>query len=65
MDFVVEADRAQLGEIVQRVRDGRLRANIGATASLDDAVATLNSTGERGPYSDGPPWPRGGAHRLP
>src|ERR1043166_4551178 len=29
VDFVVEADRAQLGEIVQRVRDGRLRTNIG------------------------------------
>src|SRR5207237_446857 len=25
VDFVVESDRAQLGEIVQRVRDGRLR----------------------------------------
>jgi NADPH:quinone reductase-like Zn-dependent oxidoreductase len=44
VDFVVEADRAQLGEIVQRVRDGRLRTNIGTTASLDDAVAALNST---------------------
>jgi hypothetical protein len=44
VDFVVEADRAQLGEIAQRVRDGRLRTNIGTTASLDDAVATLNST---------------------
>jgi NADPH:quinone reductase-like Zn-dependent oxidoreductase len=44
IDFVVEADRAQLGEIVQRVRDGRLRTNIGATASLDDAVAALNPT---------------------
>jgi NADPH:quinone reductase-like Zn-dependent oxidoreductase len=44
VDFVVEADRDQLGEIVQRVRDGRLRTNIGTTASLDDAVATLNST---------------------
>jgi NADPH:quinone reductase-like Zn-dependent oxidoreductase len=44
VDFVVEADRAQLGEIVQRVRDGRLRTNIGRTASLDDAVAALNST---------------------
>ena len=32
VDFVVEADRAQLGEIVQRVRDGRLRTNIGTTA---------------------------------
>src|ERR1700747_3344229 len=29
IDFVVESDRAQLGEIVQRVRDGRLRPNIG------------------------------------
>jgi NADPH:quinone reductase-like Zn-dependent oxidoreductase len=44
VDFVVEADRAQLGEIVQRVRDGRLRTNIGTTTSLDDAVAVLNST---------------------
>jgi NADPH:quinone reductase-like Zn-dependent oxidoreductase len=47
VDFVVEADRAQLGEIVQRVRDGRLAPNIGTTASLDDAVATLNSTERR------------------
>jgi NADPH:quinone reductase-like Zn-dependent oxidoreductase len=42
IDFVVEADRAQLGEIVQRVRDGRLRTNIGNVAALDDAVAALN-----------------------
>ncbi len=44
IDFVVEADRAQLTEIVQRVRDGRLRTNIGTVASLDDAVTTFNST---------------------
>jgi NADPH:quinone reductase-like Zn-dependent oxidoreductase len=44
VDFVVEADRAQLGEIVQRVRDGRLRTNIGAVAPLADAVAALNPT---------------------
>jgi NADPH:quinone reductase-like Zn-dependent oxidoreductase len=44
VDFVVEADRVQLGEIVQRVRDGRLRTNIGTTTSLDDAAAALNST---------------------
>ena len=43
VDFVVEADRAQLTEIVTRIRDGRLRANIGTTVSLDDAVATFNS----------------------
>src|SRR6185312_2799308 len=35
IDFVVESDRAQLGEIVQRVRDGRLRTNIGTVAALD------------------------------
>jgi NADPH:quinone reductase-like Zn-dependent oxidoreductase len=44
VDFVVEADRAQLGEVVQRVRDGRLRTNIGNVASLDDAVAAFNPT---------------------
>jgi NADPH:quinone reductase-like Zn-dependent oxidoreductase len=42
VDFVVESDRAQLTEIVQRVRDGRLRTNIGKVAPLDDAVAALN-----------------------
>jgi len=44
IDFVVESDRAQLTEIVQRVRDGRLRTNIGTVASLDDAVAAFNPT---------------------
>ena len=44
IDFVVESDRAQLGEIVKRVRDGRLRTNIGNVASLDDAVAAFNPT---------------------
>ncbi|MET9043621.1 NADP-dependent oxidoreductase [Streptomyces sp. NPDC048231] len=47
VDFVVEADRAELGEIVQRVRDGRLRTNIGDIASLDDAIAALNPTTRR------------------
>jgi NADPH:quinone reductase-like Zn-dependent oxidoreductase len=47
VDFVVEADRNQLGEIVQRVRDGRLRTNIGITAPLDDALAALTSTERR------------------
>jgi NADPH:quinone reductase-like Zn-dependent oxidoreductase len=41
---VVEADRAQLGEIVGRVRDGRLRTNIGRVATLDDAVSAFNPT---------------------
>ena len=47
VDFVVESDRAQLGEVVQRVRDGRLRTNIGNVVPLDDAVAALNSTERR------------------
>ncbi|MFF2431729.1 NADP-dependent oxidoreductase [Streptomyces mirabilis] len=42
VDFVVEADRAQLAEIVQRVRDGRLRTNIGQVVTLDDAVSSFN-----------------------
>ncbi len=47
IDFVVESDRAQLGEIVQRVRDGRLRTNIGTVSPLDDAVTALNPTERR------------------
>ena len=47
VDFVVESDRAQLNEIVQRVRDGRLRTNIGNVSTLDEAVAAFNSTERR------------------
>ena len=47
VDFVVESDRGQLGEIVQRVRDGRLRTNIGDVSTLDDSVAALNTTDRR------------------
>ncbi|WP_336853574.1 NADP-dependent oxidoreductase [Sinomonas albida] len=42
VDFVVETDRAELVEIVQRVRDGRLRTNIDGIAPLDQAVSALN-----------------------
>jgi len=44
VDFVVLPDRAQLGEVIQRVRDGRLRPHIGAVSTLEDAVAAFNST---------------------
>src|SRR5499426_1954253 len=44
VDFVVESNRAQLSEIVQRVRDGRLRTNIGNVSTLDEAVAAFNQT---------------------
>lgn len=47
VDFVVESDRAQLNEIVQRVRDGRLLTNIGTVSTLDDAVAAFNRTERR------------------
>ena len=47
VDFVVETDRGQLTEIVQRVRDGGLRTNIGDVATLDNAVAALNPTERR------------------
>src|SRR5262249_41800305 len=44
IDFVVVPDRPQLSELVQRVRDGRLRTNIGTVAALDDAVSAFNPT---------------------
>ena len=44
IDFVVLPDRAQLSELVQRIRDGRLRTNIGAVVAVNDAVAAFNRT---------------------
>jgi NADPH:quinone reductase-like Zn-dependent oxidoreductase len=44
IDFVVEPDRAQLSEIVKRLRHGGLRTNIGNVAALDDGVAAFNRT---------------------
>jgi NADPH:quinone reductase-like Zn-dependent oxidoreductase len=44
IDFVVQACRDQLREIARRVRDGRLRPNIGNVTTLDGAIAALNST---------------------
>lgn len=42
VDFVVETDRAQLIEISNRIRDGRLKANIGRVVALEDTVTELN-----------------------
>ena len=42
IDFVVVPDRAQLSELVQWFRQGRLRTDIGNVASLDEAVAAFN-----------------------
>jgi NADPH:quinone reductase-like Zn-dependent oxidoreductase len=44
IDFVVESDRSQLSELVQRLRDGRLRTNVGKVAALDDAVVAFKRT---------------------
>ncbi|ADG20262.1 Alcohol dehydrogenase zinc-binding domain protein [Paraburkholderia atlantica] len=44
IDFVVVPDRTQLTRIIDRVRDGRLRTNIGNVSNLDEAVATFNGT---------------------
>jgi NADPH:quinone reductase-like Zn-dependent oxidoreductase len=43
IDFVVVPDRAQLSEVVMRVREGRLKTNIGNIVSLENAVAAFNS----------------------
>src|SRR5918911_207056 len=45
IDFVLVSDRAQLSQIVQRVRDGRLRTNIANTAPLDNALPASNRPG--------------------
>ena len=42
IDFVVVPDRTQLTEVVQRVRDGRLRTAIGTVSTLDNAIAAFN-----------------------
>ena len=44
IDFVVISDCAQLRVLVERVRVGGLRTNIGKAAALDDAVAAFNRT---------------------
>ena len=46
VDLENDVDRAQLSEIVQRVRDGRVRANVGNVATFDDAVAACNPTSD-------------------
>ena len=46
IDFVVEANPNQLSDLVQRLRQGQLRVNIGNTSTLNEAVATFNSTNQ-------------------
>ena len=39
--FVVDADRSQLAELAERLRDGRLRSNVGAVRPLAEAPAAF------------------------
>jgi NADPH:quinone reductase-like Zn-dependent oxidoreductase len=48
--FVVEADRSQLVELAQRLRDGRLTSNVGAARPLAEAPAVL---GPNAPHASG------------
>ena len=48
--FVVEADRSQLTELAERLRDGRLTPNIGAVRPLTEAPAAF---GPNAPHASG------------
>ena len=45
--FVVEADRSQLAELAQRLRDGRLTSNVGAVRPLAEAPAAFGPDAAR------------------
>ncbi|MDX2704502.1 NADP-dependent oxidoreductase [Streptomyces sp. PA03-6a] len=47
--FVVEADRARLADLVQRVRDGRLKPIVGDVLPLSEAPAAFTHKGRRTP----------------
>jgi NADPH:quinone reductase-like Zn-dependent oxidoreductase len=47
--FVVEADRSQLAELAQRLRDGRLTSNVGAVRPLAEAPAAFGPDAPRVP----------------
>ncbi len=47
--FVVEADRSQLAELAQRLRDGRLTSNVGAMRPLAEAPAAFGPDAPRVP----------------
>jgi NADPH:quinone reductase-like Zn-dependent oxidoreductase len=47
--FVVEADRSQLAELAQRLRDGRLTSNVGELRPLAEAPAAFGASAPRVP----------------
>jgi NADPH:quinone reductase-like Zn-dependent oxidoreductase len=58
--FVVEADRSQLTELVQRLRDGRLTSNVGAVRPLAEAPAAFGPDAPRVPARRSSESPRAG-----
>ena len=67
IDFVVMSDRAQLGEIVRRVRDGRLRTNIGnvSTSTMPSPPSFRQSDSGKDGHSRSSVTIRGGQTVLP
>ena len=59
--FVVEADRSQLAELAQRLRDGRLASNVGAVRPLAEAPAHLAPTLRACPERRSSKSPRAGS----
>jgi NADPH:quinone reductase-like Zn-dependent oxidoreductase len=47
--FVVEADRTQLAELAQRLRDGRLTSNVAAVRPLAEAPAAFGPDAPHAP----------------
>lgn len=45
--FVVEADRVRLADLIQRVRDGRLKPVVGDVRPLSEAPAAFARSGRR------------------
>lgn len=45
--FVVEADRVRLADLIQRVRDGRLKPVVGDVPPLSEAPAAFDPKGRR------------------
>ena len=48
LEDVVEADRSQLAELAQRLRDGRLTSNVGAVRALAEVPAAFGPDAPRG-----------------
>ena len=59
--LVVEADRSQLAELAQRLRDGRLTSNVGAVRPLAEVPAAFGPDAPRCPGRRSSGSPRAGS----